>query len=47
MDMCRTTEPDLDESETHAGHLERCWLDQPTRDREGSRIRESRFAKAT
>jgi peptide/nickel transport system ATP-binding protein len=47
MDVCRTTEPDLDESETHAGHLERCWLDQPTRDREGSRIRESRFAKAT
>jgi peptide/nickel transport system ATP-binding protein len=45
MDACRTTEPDLLESETHAGHLYRCWLDQTTRDGEGSRVRESRFAE--
>ena len=47
MDVCRTTEPDLIEAEGHPGHTNRCWLDQATRDREGSRIRESRFAQAS
>jgi peptide/nickel transport system ATP-binding protein len=46
MDVCRSTEPDLLEAESHAQHLSRCWLDQATRDGEGSRVRESRFAQA-
>jgi peptide/nickel transport system ATP-binding protein len=46
MDVCRTSEPELLESEAHSEHLFRCWLDQPTRDREGSSIRRSRFAEA-
>jgi peptide/nickel transport system ATP-binding protein len=45
MDVCRTSEPDLLEAETHPDHLYRCWLDQAVRDGEGSRIRESRFAE--
>jgi len=45
MDVCRVDEPELLTAEAHPDHLQRCWLDQATRDREGSRIRESRFAQ--
>ena len=47
MDVCRTTEPDLLEAETHPDHLFRCWLDQAVRDGEGSRVRQSRFAEVS
>jgi peptide/nickel transport system ATP-binding protein len=47
MDVCRTSEPDLLEAEAHQNHLFRCWLDQATRDGEGSRVRESRFAEVS
>src|SRR5579885_2615882 len=45
MEVCRATEPELLEAEGHGGHLFRCWLDQETRDREGSRVRQTRFAE--
>ena len=45
MDVCRTTEPELLPAESHPDHRFRCWLDQATRDQEGSRVRQSKFAE--
>jgi peptide/nickel transport system ATP-binding protein len=45
MDVCRTTEPELLPAESRPDHRFRCWLDQATRDQEGSRVRESKFAE--
>ena len=45
MEICKTTVPELAESPSGPGHLQRCHLDQETKDREAAKILEMTMAE--
>ena len=46
MGVCRTTEPELVPADRDPSHLQRCHLDQETKDREGTKLVETTLAGA-
>jgi peptide/nickel transport system ATP-binding protein len=46
MEVCKTTVPALAPTERDAGHLQRCHLDQETKDREAAKLLEATMAEA-
>jgi peptide/nickel transport system ATP-binding protein len=46
MEVCKTTFPELAPAEREPGHLQRCHLDQETKDREAAKLLEATMAEA-
>ena len=47
MDICRTTEPELAALSEEPSHVQRCHLDEATKDREAAKLLESTMAQAS
>ncbi len=47
MDICRTTEPELAALSDEPSHVQRCHLDEATKDREAAKLLESTMAQAS
>jgi hypothetical protein len=46
MEVCKTTVPALEPVRDDPDHLQRCWLDQETKDRESAKLLQSMMAEA-
>src|SRR5689334_1127351 len=46
MEVCKTTVPGLEPARDDPDHLQRCWLDQETKDREAAKLLASMMAEA-
>jgi hypothetical protein len=46
MEVCKTTFPELQSAEREPGHLQRCHLDQETKDREAAKLLQATMAEA-
>ena len=47
MEVCKTTFPTLEPARDDPDHLQRCWLDQETKDREAAKLLASMMAEST
>jgi peptide/nickel transport system ATP-binding protein len=47
MEVCKTTFPTLESARDDPDHLQRCWLDQETKDREAAKLLASMMAEST
>ena len=47
MEVCKTEEPRLDPVSDDPGHLQACWLDEQTKDREASKLLSGTMAEAS
>jgi len=47
MDVCRTTFPELTAVPSEPQHLQRCWLDEDTKRREGEKLLSGAMAEAS
>jgi hypothetical protein len=45
MEVCKTTFPALEPARDDSDHLQRCWLDQETKDREAAKLLASMMAE--
>jgi len=47
MDICLQTEPELKQVSDDSGHLQRCHLDEATKDREAAKLLAGTLAEAS